>query len=63
MGLTNLPFESTSDSLRISHIEKMLRIKLLGLHELKLILLYNGQFLRAPTDFRLRVLKIRVIFF
>lgn len=43
----------------ITHIayRKMLQIKLSGLHELKLVLLYNGQFLRAPTDFRLSVLQ------
>jgi len=35
----------------------MLKIKLLRLHEFELVLLYNGHFLRAPTDFRLRVLQ------
>jgi hypothetical protein len=57
MGLTNLPFESTFDSLQTSHTEKMLQIQLLGFHEFKLLLLYIEQFLRAPSDFRLKVLQ------
>ena len=40
----------------------MLQIKLLGLHELELVLLYNEQFLRAPNDSRLRVLQIKGYF-
>ena len=35
----------------------MLHIKILVLHESKLVLLHNEEFLRAPTDFRLRVLQ------
>jgi len=39
-------------------LHRMLQIKRLGLHEFKLVLLhYNEQFPRAPTDFRWRVLQ------